>query len=63
MKGESAVRTLRFAAYSSTERLVQSERCDRLALLTMTRPGRYYFQIERPSSTSSISVYCKLERR
>ncbi|QAT88164.1 hypothetical protein EJ065_6638 [Corallococcus coralloides] len=41
LQGESAPRTIRFGAYTSG--FPDAERCDRLALLTMTRPGRFHF--------------------
>ncbi|NOJ95317.1 hypothetical protein D7W82_31240 [Corallococcus sp. CA049B] len=39
--GESTPRTFRF--WSGGDYAVEASRCDRLALLAMTRPGRYLF--------------------
>ncbi|RKH40742.1 hypothetical protein D7X96_18275 [Corallococcus interemptor] len=40
--GESNVRTIEFPGPGS-DRAEEASRCDRLALLTMTRPGRFHF--------------------
>ncbi|AFE07249.1 hypothetical protein COCOR_06973 [Corallococcus coralloides DSM 2259] len=41
--GESTPRTFRFWPGSGESYSVEASRCDRLALLAMTRPGRYLF--------------------
>ncbi|RKH71560.1 hypothetical protein [Corallococcus aberystwythensis] len=44
LQGESTPRTFRFWVYSgmaSATDSVEASRCDRLALLSLTRPGRY----------------------
>jgi hypothetical protein len=62
LKGESTVRTFKFFGITSTDKMLQYQRCDRLALLAMTKPGRYYFQLMEPSS-GQTGLFCKLERR
>jgi hypothetical protein len=63
LKEESTVRTFRFTMYNSTtDRLLQNQRCDRMALLAMTKPGRYYFQLTT-TGTGLFGFNCKLERR
>ena len=65
LQGETSPRTLRFwAGGASDVRLLQLQRCDRMALLTMSKAGRYYFQVTRYESVMSpLGVSCKLTRR
>lgn len=58
--GESAPRTFRFWAIGDAS--VEAARCDRLALLAMTRPGRFLFTWTWPNNYSSY-VTCTLTRQ
>ncbi|NNC19030.1 hypothetical protein HRD49_13235 [Corallococcus exiguus] len=63
--GESTPRTFRFWAggYSNEASVsVEAERCDRLALLAMTRPGRFLFTWKWENSATNY-VTCTLTRQ
>ncbi|HSD22506.1 MAG TPA: hypothetical protein VLC54_20820 [Anaeromyxobacter sp.] len=57
--GESAARTVTASFYSGTTSVDQVAACERLALLAMTRPGQFRFEILQASSST---VVCKLAR-
>ncbi|WP_375742134.1 hypothetical protein NR800_22675 [Corallococcus interemptor] len=58
--GESAPRTFRFWAIGDAS--VEAARCDRLALLAMTRPGRYLFTWKWTNDFSNY-LTCTLTRQ
>ncbi|WP_163785473.1 hypothetical protein [Myxococcus vastator] len=62
LEGEATPRTLSFwSAYGSEESQQGfGVRCDRMALLLMTRPGRFRLTVEMPSSLQATT--CKLTR-
>ena len=57
--GESAARTVTANFFSGTTSVDQVAACERLALLAMTRPGQFRFEILQASSST---VVCKLAR-
>jgi hypothetical protein len=57
--GESAVQTVMASFYNGSTSVDQVAACERLALLAMTRPGQFRFEIQQ---ASSYSVVCKLAR-
>ncbi|AEI64842.1 hypothetical protein [Corallococcus macrosporus] len=62
LEGEATTRTISFWAEHGTYESQQSfgARCDRLALLLMTRPGRFQLTVLMPSSFQAAT--CKLTR-
>ncbi len=62
LRGESTPRTLRFRIVGYSEPSVHMSRCDRLALLAMTRPGAWFLEVSQ-AEISSAFPSCKLTRR
>ncbi|QDF07802.1 hypothetical protein BHS04_32065 [Myxococcus xanthus] len=64
LQGEASPRTLTFSAPNNTQNsaVAYRDRCDRLALLAMTKPGAYLFTTSSGGSISYHQFACKLTR-
>lgn len=66
LQGEGTPRTISFPYYTyhgEPESPRTFERCERMALLAMNKPGRYLFEIRREGSYSAgPRIGCKLTR-
>lgn len=60
LDGESAARTITSSLYLGASSMDQMAACERLALLAMTRPGQFRFEIQ--GDTAYQSPACKLAR-
>jgi hypothetical protein len=72
ISGEAAPRTvtLTYNAVGSTSTPTDEfatkrtfERCERFALMAMSKPGQYLLELRQESSVSTLHVGCKLTRR
>jgi hypothetical protein len=62
LQGESAPRTFAFRGTVSTAAGAQFSRCDRMALLSMSKPGLYLFTMVQAPENWMAST-CQLTRR
>ena len=64
LRGESTPRTFTFWSrdFSSFEPAQHLSRCDRMALLAMSKPGAYFLEVVQPTIDRPIPT-CKLTRR
>jgi outer membrane lipoprotein-sorting protein len=64
LDGESAAKTITVSFYvgSSSGTVDQVTACERLALLAMTRPGQFRFEIEGSAGGGYTVAACKLAR-
>ncbi|MCY1019946.1 hypothetical protein [Pyxidicoccus sp. MSG2] len=62
LQGESAPRTFAFSANAISNPHLLFTRCDRMALLAMSKPGLYSFEMVQ-GADSYIAPTCRLTRR
>jgi hypothetical protein len=63
LKGEAAPRTIAVTASYSGAYEQHVRACERLALMAMSKPGQYYFELRRASYSPLPLNGCKLTRR